>query len=81
MTEAAECVTAYAFLELAWPALWLTNAQENIPSRRIKEKQAATLIERRLQPFICGESVEEVWLLKRDEWIARREAPAAISGF
>lgn len=77
MTEAAESVTAYAFLELAWPSLWLTNAQENLPSRRIKEKQAATLIERRLQPFICGESIEEVWLLTREEWIARRETLSA----
>ena len=41
MTEAADRVTDYAFRHLGWPCLWLSNAQENLASRRIKEKQGA----------------------------------------
>ena len=45
MTEAADRVTDYAFRELGWPHLWLSNAQANHASRRIKEKQGARLID------------------------------------
>src|SRR4051812_30226297 len=37
MSEAADRVTDYAFRVLGWPCLWLSNAQENHASRRIKE--------------------------------------------
>ena len=45
MTEAADRVTDYAFRELGWPCLWLSNAQDNHASRRIKEKQGARLVD------------------------------------
>jgi [ribosomal protein S5]-alanine N-acetyltransferase len=72
MTEAAERVTEYAFLELDWPHLWLTNAEGNAPSRRIKEKQGAKLVSRQPKRFVSGEGMAEIWLLDRDDWRARR---------
>jgi len=44
MTEAAERVTEYAFVELRWPHLWLSNAEANSASGRIKEKQGAQFV-------------------------------------
>jgi len=74
MTEAAERVTAFAFEELGWPHLWLTNAQGNNASHRIKEKQGAKLVDRVPDRWVSGNSTKEVWLLTRDDWLARRAA-------
>src|SRR5207253_3623704 len=49
MTEAANAVTAFAFEELSWPFLYLTNAVTNRASARVKEKQGAVEIAR--EPF------------------------------
>ena len=49
MTEAAQRVTSFAFNDLGWPELYLTNAVGNIASRRVKEKQGARLID--TEPF------------------------------
>jgi [ribosomal protein S5]-alanine N-acetyltransferase len=72
MTEAAERVTEYAFLELGWPQLWLTNSQANVASHRIKEKQGATLIDLTPNDYVSGPGVRETWLLTREAWLARR---------
>ena len=72
MTEAAERVTEFAFVELGWPQLWLSNAEGNLASRRVKEKQGAELVAREPQRFVCGEGMREVWLLKREAWLAAR---------
>ena len=72
MTEAAERVTEYAFIELGWPHLWLTNAQENHASRRIKEKQGARLVDIKIGHYVGGQSSQMVWLLTREDWLARR---------
>lgn len=72
MSEAAERVTEYAFLELEWPYLWLTNAEANAASHRIKEKQGAKLVTRIPRQYVSGEGIEEVWLLSRDDWNERR---------
>jgi ribosomal-protein-alanine N-acetyltransferase len=72
MTEAAERVTEYAFLELGWPHLWFTNAADNPASRRIKEKQGAKLVAREPARFLSGDGVREIWLLSRNDWCARR---------
>jgi RimJ/RimL family protein N-acetyltransferase len=72
MTEAAERVTRYAFEDLAWPFLYLTNAEPNSGSHRIKEKQGAVLIDREPCAFMAGEFPREVWLLTRQAWMARR---------
>ena len=87
MTEAAERVTAYAFLELGWPHLWLRNAQENHASRRIKEKQGARLADLMIGQHVGGTGTVMVWQLMRDDWLARQpvqsknlsRAPAGLS--
>lgn len=75
MTEAADRVTDYAFRELGWPCLWLTNAQDNHASRRIKEKQGAQLVDMLIGRYVGGETTQMVWLLERDAWLARQPAP------
>ena len=72
MTEAAERVTEYAFRDLGWPHLWLTNAEANEASGRIKEKQGARLVERTSAHYVSGEGTRVVWLLTREDWLARR---------
>jgi ribosomal-protein-alanine N-acetyltransferase len=72
MTEAAEAVTGYAFEVLAWPHLFLTNASENRASRRIKEKQGATLLLQEPWAWVGGTGVRDVWKLTREAWLARR---------
>jgi ribosomal-protein-alanine N-acetyltransferase len=72
MTEAAERVTAYAFEELGWPHLYLTNAEGNLASHRVKEKQGAQLIDRVAGQYVSGPGTKEVWLLTRDAWLARQ---------
>jgi len=72
MTEAAERVTEFAFVELGWPHLWLSNAEANGASGRIKEKQGARLIDRAPFRFVCGEGTRMIWLLRREDWLVRR---------
>jgi len=74
MTEAVDRVTDYAFGELGWPCLYLTNAQENRASRRIKEKQGARLVDFRIAQCVSGRVSQMVWELTRKDWIARRPA-------
>ena len=72
MTEAAERVTAYAFLELGWPHLWLSNAEANAASHRVKEKQGALIVARTPRRYVSGDGVKVTWLLTREAWLARR---------
>jgi [ribosomal protein S5]-alanine N-acetyltransferase len=74
MTEAANRVTDYALLELGWPCLYLTNAQGNHASRRIKEKQGARLIDLRNAHYVCGNFCQMVWQITRQDWLARHAA-------
>jgi RimJ/RimL family protein N-acetyltransferase len=77
MSEAAERVTEFAFLELGWPHLWLCNAETNTASHRIKEKQGARLVDRTPANYVSGPGVRVTWLLTREAWLARRaKAPA-----
>ncbi len=77
MTEAVERVTTYAFIELGWPHLWLSNAQDNHPSRRIKERQGAQLVDLKLGRYVGGEATHMVWLLTRQAWLARQPESVA----
>jgi len=77
MTEAADRITAYAFVELGWPQLWFTNAQDNHASRRIKEKQGARLVDLMIGRYVEGTGPQMVWQLLREDWMARRLAAAA----
>lgn len=72
MTEAAERVTQFAFVTLGWSQLWLTNAEANLASHRIKEKQGARVVDRRPARYVSGDSVEVTWLLTREDWLALR---------
>jgi RimJ/RimL family protein N-acetyltransferase len=74
MTEAAERVTQYAFEDLGWPLLYLTNAEANHASHRIKEKQGALIIDRLPHDFMVGPDVRVTWLLTREAWQTRRES-------
>ncbi len=72
MTEAAERVTEFAFVELGWPELILSNAEANLASHRIKEKQGARIIARSPARYVSGEGVKVQWRLRREDWLARR---------
>jgi ribosomal-protein-alanine N-acetyltransferase len=74
MTEAAELVTEFVFVQLGWLHLWLDNAEPNIASHRIKEKQGARIVERIPDAkWLSGEATKVVWRLTREDWLARRE--------
>jgi ribosomal-protein-alanine N-acetyltransferase len=77
MTEAADRVTDYALLELGWPRLWLSNAEANTASHRVKEKQGAELIDRTPARYVYGDGVRVSWRLTREAWRARRQGFAA----
>jgi RimJ/RimL family protein N-acetyltransferase len=72
MTEAAERVTSYAFEDLGWPHLFLTNAVANAGSHRIKEKQGAELIDVTPANYVYGTGERETWILRREAWLSRR---------
>jgi len=72
MTEAADRVTEYAFLELGWPSLRISNAESNAASHRIKEKQGGQIIERVRARFAGGEDWKIIWLITREDWLASR---------
>jgi [ribosomal protein S5]-alanine N-acetyltransferase len=74
MTEAAERVTAYAFEEMGWPHLYLTNAEANLASHRIKEKQGATIVSRTAARFRGGDGVRVTWILTREAWLKARSS-------
>ena len=77
MTEAAERVTEFAFITLGWSHLLLTNAETNLASHRIKEKQGARIVDRRPGRYVSGDGVEVTWLLSRADWLARRKDSAS----
>jgi len=60
MTEAADRVTDYALVELGWPRLWLSNAEANLASHRVKEKQGATIVARTPRRYVYGEGVRDL---------------------
>ena len=72
MTEAADRVTDYAFRDLGWPLLWLSNAKANQSSARVKERQGAKLIDEVPFCFVCGEDIRQIWLLEAEDWLSRR---------
>jgi ribosomal-protein-alanine N-acetyltransferase len=77
MTEAADRVTDFAFRDLGWPHLWLSNAEANGASGRIKEKQGARLVGREPFRYVEGLGTRLVWLIEREAWLARRSSLGA----
>jgi ribosomal-protein-alanine N-acetyltransferase len=76
VTEAAERVTEYAFVELGWPLLWLSNAAPNVRSAKVKERQGAVLVATETGRYVSGEHPRQVWRLDAATWLARRRGPA-----
>lgn len=72
MTETADRVTDYAFLTLGWPHLWVSNAEQNRASARVKEKQGARLVGFEPARFVEGEARRMVWQIDRQAWLARK---------
>ena len=72
MTEAADRVTDYAFRDLDWPHLWISNDARNHPSARVKERQGARLVG--FEPFrsVSGEGRRMVWLIEREAYLKAR---------
>jgi len=77
MTEAADRVIDFALVELGWPHLWLSNAEANLASHRVKEKQGATIMERTPRGYVYGPGVKVCWLLTREAWLAHRQTRRA----
>jgi RimJ/RimL family protein N-acetyltransferase len=75
MTEAADRVTEYALIELGWPRLWLCNAEVNLASHRLKEKQGAVIVDRTPRQYVHGDGIRVTWLLTREAWLARLGRP------
>ncbi len=72
MGEAADRIVDYAFDDLRWPHLWLSNAEPNLASARVKERQGAKLIATETAKYVSGVFPRQVWLLEADAWRARR---------
>ena len=69
MSEALEPITNFAFSELGFEKLVLSNAKGNIASRRLKEKAGAILIETVPYSFVEKSYKEsEVWHLTKHNW-------------
>ena len=68
----ANRVTDYALIELGWPHLWLSNAEVNLASHRVKEKQGATIVERTPRKYVYGDGVKVTWLLTQSAWLEHR---------
>ena len=72
--EAADAVTGYAFEVLGWPFLYLTNAVDNVASRRVKEKQGAELLGQEPWAYVANaQGMRDTWRLTREAWFARND--------
>jgi ribosomal-protein-alanine N-acetyltransferase len=71
MGEAVQPVVGFAFKDLGFEKLVLTNAVGNERSRRIKEKTGARLIDVRPAKFVDPSySEHEIWELKKSGWMS-----------
>jgi len=69
MIEALTPITDYAFNELNFSELKLSNALGNISSRRIKEKQGARFVGIRNAKFVNPKYTQaEDWILTKSDW-------------
>ena len=65
MTEAAERVTEYAFRELGWPCLWLSNAEDNQASAPDQGEAGRAAGRPRDRPLrLAARATRMVWLLE-----------------
>lgn len=71
-SETCEAVTEYWFEVLKFEKLRVPKAAENIPSRRISEKQGMRMVEVVESDYVCGRLPTEIWEITREEWKKRR---------
>jgi len=70
MIEALKPVTDFAFSDLGFVELKLSNAMGNFKSRRIKEKQGARYVGTREARFNNSKYTEaEDWILTKEDWV------------
>jgi len=72
MSEACDAVTDYWFDVLKFPVLRVPKATENIPSRRISEKQGMRVVATEERDYVSGRLPGEIWEITAQEWRARR---------
>lgn len=68
ITEASKIVTDFWFNELKKEKIIIPKAKNNIPSRRISQKQNMRLVGTKFKNYLCGESMCEIWEITREEW-------------
>jgi ribosomal-protein-alanine N-acetyltransferase len=72
MTEASVAVTDYWFDTLGFPIMRIPKAIENIPSRRISERQGMRVIAVEEREYVSGTWPIEIWEITAEEWRIRR---------
>jgi ribosomal-protein-alanine N-acetyltransferase len=75
MTEAANRVTDFAFRDLGFAFLWVTNALPNTKSAGVKQRQGAKLVETVEGEFVSGKFPKQVWYIDGAEWLKTHPAP------
>ncbi|HEX2751510.1 MAG TPA: GNAT family N-acetyltransferase [Alphaproteobacteria bacterium] len=80
MKEAVAALNDYAFAELGFEKLVIKNAEENVASRRLKEKTGARLLQTRpADHYLGGCKVQEIWELTAADWYAYRAAQKLLA--
>ena len=72
MTEAVMRTQDYLLLEVGLERMVLLNSEDNLASRRIKEKTGAVRIGTAILEHHHGSDVCEKWELTREQWLAYR---------
>jgi [ribosomal protein S5]-alanine N-acetyltransferase len=71
MTEASARATDYWFDVLGFPVLRVPKAVENIPSRRVSEKQGMRIVDVVTRDYVGGRMPAEIWEITAGEWRER----------
>ncbi len=71
-SEACDAITDYWFDVLKFDKLRVPKAAENVPSRRISEKQGMRVVAVEEHEYVSGRMRTEVWEITREEWQRRR---------
>ncbi|WP_213877491.1 GNAT family N-acetyltransferase [Pseudomonas sp. dw_358] len=71
MSEACAVVTRFWFETLGQPSLRVAKAAVNEASRRLSTREGMRMVDSRPDEFVCGQLVEEIWEMTREEWRLR----------
>ena len=70
MPEATKAINSFAFEKLGFEKLILSNAKENVASRRVKEKTGARFLRFSKNIFVGEiERETELWEIKKEDWL------------